>query len=491
MHDLLSTRARSGHSSAIRDLLRLTEQPGILSLAGGLPTAESFPTDELRGAAARILDASGPYGPQALQYGRTEGVTELRELVAAQSGVPAETVVVTTGSQQALDLIARCTIDPGDVVVVESPTYVGALQAIRAFQPAFEPVPGDLAGLDTIELERRLVAGLRPTLCYVVSNFANPTGATMSLERREHLLRLAQRYGFLVLEDDPYGDLRFRGRPVPSIRSLPGAAEHVASLRTVSKTLAPGLRLGWAALPTWLTDAVVVAKQGVDLHTSTLSQLLALDLLSDVEAHASAGAHVGRALRPPGRGAAGRARAPPRRPDRGGADRRRHVPVGTDGRRRSSTPRSCSARRSSRASRSCPASPSTSTGPAATRRPRTRTCGCRSPRCRPGSSTRRPAGSPPQWTRWRSRRPDAGRVPATPAEAGVAEDRRREGRRERDAGDAGGIVLVRRYVAAPRTVPQRALARSLIRRPVLAAGLPVERPRRTDPRPGHPPTASS
>lgn len=285
MHPLLSHRARTATSSAIRDLLQLAEQPGILSLAGGLPAAASFPTELLRAEAVRVLDDQGPYGPQALQYGRTEGVTELRELLAERSGAAMANIVVTSGSQQALDLVARCLIDPGDVVVVEAPTYVGALQAIRSYQPAFEPIAGDRDGLDTAMLEQRLIEGLRPTACYVVSNFANPTGATMSLARREHLLRLAAEYGFVILEDDPYGDLRFRGTAVPSIRSLPGGADHVVLLRTVSKTVAPGLRIGWAVLPDWLVGSVVIAKQGVDLHTSTLSQYLALGMLADEEAH--------------------------------------------------------------------------------------------------------------------------------------------------------------------------------------------------------------
>jgi 2-aminoadipate transaminase len=287
MRSLLSHRALGATSSAIRDLLRLTEQPGILSLAGGLPAAASFPTAALRDQAVKVLADDGPYGPQALQYGRTEGVTELREVVAARSGEDPSAVVITTGSQQALDLIGRCLIDPGDVVVVESPSYIGALQALRAYDPAFEPIPGDHAGIDTDLLETRLRAGLRPTLCYVVSNFANPTGASLSLDRRVHLLALAQEFGFLVVEDDPYGELRFRGEFVPSIRSLAGAAQHVASVRTVSKTVAPGLRVGWAVLPEWLFDPVVVAKQAVDLHTSTVAQFLALGLLADEEAHAA------------------------------------------------------------------------------------------------------------------------------------------------------------------------------------------------------------
>jgi 2-aminoadipate transaminase len=281
----LSHRARTSTSSAIRDLLKLTEQPGILSLAGGLPAAASFPTARLAEQANTILSDSGPYGPQALQYGRTEGVTELRELLAGLSGAAPASVIVTTGSQQALDLISRCLVDPGDVVVVESPSYIGALQAMRSYAPAFEPIPGDGDGLDTALLEQRLLAGLRPTMCYVVSNFANPTGATLSLQRRHHLLELARRYEFLILEDDPYGDLRFRGESLPSIRDLPGAADHVALARTTSKTVAPGLRIGWAVLPDWLVDPVVVAKQAVDLHTSTLSQYLVLGLLTDQTAH--------------------------------------------------------------------------------------------------------------------------------------------------------------------------------------------------------------
>jgi DNA-binding transcriptional MocR family regulator len=284
---LLSQRASTATSSAIRDLLRLTEQPGILSLAGGLPSAEGFPLDELRVAAAAVLDASGTYGSGALQYGRTEGVTELRELLAARSAASADHVIVTTGSQQALDLLGRCLVDEGDVVVVESPSYIGALQALRGHGALFEPVPGDHDGIDTIELEHRLAGGLRPVACYVVPNFANPTGATLSLARRQHLLDLARRFDFVVIEDDPYGDLRFRGHALPSIRHLPGADDHVALVRSTSKTLAPGLRIGWAVLPGWLVDAVVVAKQAVDLHTPTLSQHLALSLLADEATHAA------------------------------------------------------------------------------------------------------------------------------------------------------------------------------------------------------------
>lgn len=288
MSSRLSERARGATSSAIRDLLKLTEQPGILSLAGGLPNAGSFPVAELRRAAMELLDASGTYGPGALQYGRTEGITPLRELVAAHRISPTdpEHVVITTGSQQAIDLLGRVLIDRGDVVVVESPSYVGALQALRAYDPQLVGVPGDGEGIDTEALERLLAGGLRPVACYVVANFANPTGATLSAVRRAHLLELARRYEFVILEDDPYGELRFRGTPTTPIRDLPGAADHVVALGTVSKVLAPGLRVGWAVLPEWLVSPLVIAKQAVDLHTSTLSQHLAVALLSDAEAQA-------------------------------------------------------------------------------------------------------------------------------------------------------------------------------------------------------------
>ncbi len=228
------------------------------------------------------------YGPGALQYGRTEGITPLRELVAARRATPTdpEHVVITTGSQQAIDLLGRVLVDPGDVVVVESPSYVGALQALRAYEPDLVGVAGDGEGIDTVALEELLVAGLRPVACYVVANFANPTGTTLSAARRTHLLELARHFEFVIIEDDPYGELRFRGEPATPMRDLPDAGDHVIGLGSTSKVLAPGLRVGWAVLPEWLVSPVVIAKQAVDLHTSTLSQHLAVALLADAEAQA-------------------------------------------------------------------------------------------------------------------------------------------------------------------------------------------------------------
>ena len=273
MEALLSERARGSTSSTIRDLLRLSSQPHILSMAGGLPAPELFPVDEL-GAIAACLFGTDAAARAALQYGPTEGCDELRAIVAPDAD-PAN-VLITTGSQQALDLLARTLVDRDDIVVVESPSYLGALQAMRAEQPNLVPIENDVEGLDTTQLERHLVGGLRPKLCYVVPNFSNPSGATLSCERRRHLAALADTYGFVVIEDDPYGLLRYEGAAIEPIRAH-GA--NVVTLGSTSKTLAPGLRVGWAVLPKWLMAPMVRAKQAADLHTSSLSQAIAAQAL--------------------------------------------------------------------------------------------------------------------------------------------------------------------------------------------------------------------
>ena len=278
MEALLSRRAAGASSSVIRDLLRLVEQPGVLSLAGGLPAAGCFPVSRLRRAADRALSAGGRYGGAALQYGPTEGDDQLRALAADLLDSPVDDVLVTTGSQQGLDLVARALVDPGDVVVVESPSYVGGLQALRACEPNFVAVPIDADGLCTDELERRLHGGLRPKLVYTIPNFQNPSGTTLALERRRHLAALADRFGFVVLEDDPYGALRFRGDPIPSVRTW---SDRTVTLGTASKLLAPGLRVAWLAAPRWLVGALIRLKQATDLHTSTFAQRIVADVLAD------------------------------------------------------------------------------------------------------------------------------------------------------------------------------------------------------------------
>lgn len=281
----LSSRARAATSSVIRDLLHLVDRPDMLSLAGGLPAPELMPVDRLAAAAAVVAS------PRAFQYGPTEGMGELREVLGARLACRADDVIVTTGSQQGLDLLARVLVDPGDVVVVESPSYLGSLQAFRASGAKIVAVPGDGDGLRTDRLEALLTRGLRPKAVYVVSEFANPSGATLSADRRRHLVDLARRHGFVIVDDDPYGELRWAGARSAAMVDLDGGREVVAALGSASKILAPGLRIGWLRAPARLADAVVRAKQAADLHTGSFDQLVAADVLGDdrfMAAHAAA-----------------------------------------------------------------------------------------------------------------------------------------------------------------------------------------------------------
>jgi 2-aminoadipate transaminase len=270
MKDALSHRARNTGSSRIRELLHLTERPQMLSLAGGLPAEEALPIERVREALAAALTTS------ALQYGPTEGIRDLRQFVAEQCGVTVDEVLITNGAQQALDLIARAVIDDGDAAVVESPAYLGAIQVLRSVDASITAVPSDEAGLDTTALNDMITSGLRPKLIYVVSNFHNPTGVTLSAARRIELSQIARRTDALIVDDDPYGDLRFAGKAVTPID-----APSLVRVGTVSKVLAPGLRVGWMVGPTWLVDACVRLKQATDLHTSTLNQYVVLELLRD------------------------------------------------------------------------------------------------------------------------------------------------------------------------------------------------------------------
>lgn len=284
---LLTPAARHRRSSTIRELLTLADRPGMRSLAGGLPAADALATPLVAAALGRALDPHGPYGPVALQYGPTEGWGPLRELVrtrvAALTGRSTDDVeaVVTTGSQQGLSLLGEALLGPGDTLVVAAPTYLGALSALGGPGVRIKAVASDRDGLRVDDLARRLRYGLRPKAVYVVPDFDNPTGAVLSVERRRALAQLADRYGFLVIEDDPYRDLRFRGEPLPPVAAF---GEHVVRLESASKVIAPGLRVGWMSAPSALgpvLDAVVRGKQAADLHTSSLSQVVVADVLGD------------------------------------------------------------------------------------------------------------------------------------------------------------------------------------------------------------------
>ncbi len=276
-----ATRTKGLRSSAIRDLLKVTEMPNMLSLAGGLPTADSFPLPDLRREADRLL---GEFGPRVVQYSATDGMVELRRWLSQHYTVELQRpvaidgeIVVTHGSQQALDLLAKILVDPGDVVVSESPAYLGAVQAFELFEPRFEVIPGDEHGMKVELLAERLAAGLRPKLIYVVPNFHNPSGATLSLERRQLLARLADEYELLIVEDDPYGAIRFAGTELPPVAAF---TTRVVHLSTFSKVVAPGFRVGWMIGPPEVMAMVARAKQAADLHTATFPQLLLANIVS-------------------------------------------------------------------------------------------------------------------------------------------------------------------------------------------------------------------
>lgn len=274
-------------SSVIRELLKLTEQPDIISFAGGLPAPEVFPVKEFQEACNRVL---AKQGAQALQYSTTEGYRPLREMIArhtARYSVPItpDNILITSGSQQALDFIGRLFINRGDYIVVESPTYLGALQAWNAYGAQYIPVRSDENGMIVDELEEALRVG--PKFIYVLPNFQNPSGSTLSLERRERLVALADRYGVPIIEDDPYGQLRYDGEHLPSVVYLDnhfrngGEGEYrgnVIYLSTFSKLLAPGLRLAWVVAPPNVIRKLVMAKQAADLHTSTFNQQVAYEV---------------------------------------------------------------------------------------------------------------------------------------------------------------------------------------------------------------------
>ena len=280
-----ASRLDAIETSAIRELFKLLGKPGIISFAGGFPDSAMFDVEGIRAATERAL-AQEPGA--ALQYGATEGYQPLREQLAAfmvSKGVPdaaPEQLIVTTGSQQALDLIGKTMISPGDKVIVEAPTFLATIQCFRLYGADLITAPMDSDGVQTDALEQ-LIIEHRPKLIYLIPTFGNPSGATLSHERRLRVLQLAAQYQTLVVEDDPYGDLYFNAAPPPSLLALssqvPGSRDWLAHCGSLSKVLSPGLRIGWLMAPPALLANAVMCKQFSDAHTSTFAQAVAAQYL--------------------------------------------------------------------------------------------------------------------------------------------------------------------------------------------------------------------
>ena len=280
---LYADRAEGMRASDIREILKVTARPDVISLAGGLPAPELFPIDEYRRAYEWVLESDGA---TALQYGPSEGYWPLRTLLSqrlASFGIEStpDDILITNGSQQALDLVAKMLLNPGDTVLLEKPTYLGALQAFNQYQATYAVARMDEKGMLVDEVERILSQqhdrGRRIKFIYAQPNFQNPTGRTMSLERRRRLVELASNYGVPIVEDDPYGELRYEGEAIPSLKALDSDGT-VIYLGTFSKILAPGFRLGWVVAAPEAMETLLHGKQPSDLHTGMAQQMATFEV---------------------------------------------------------------------------------------------------------------------------------------------------------------------------------------------------------------------
>ena len=247
--------------SPVREIFKKVDLASIYSFAGGYPDAATFPTEDIRRISAEVLEK---YGAKALQYGATQGVPELRAVIAKRYGVPVENVQITTSSQQGIDVCTRVLVNPGDVVLTTAPTYLGALQSFKSYR-------ADIRTLDTFDFSRPA------KFCYVIPDFQNPSGETMTLEERRKLVALAREHDFLIVEDSPYRELRYSGEPVPTIYSL--APERTLFLGSFSKVFAPGFRLGWILGAPELLDQIYVCKQSLDLCPPVFDQYIAAEFM--------------------------------------------------------------------------------------------------------------------------------------------------------------------------------------------------------------------
>ena len=284
-----SKRVPADGTDAVGAILQAAADPKIISFAGGLPAPELFPVKEMKAAVDKVFEE---HGQEAMQYGAAKGVTALREViqqhVKEKEDVDSEldNVLVTTGSEQALDVVGKAFVDPGDTVLVEQPTYLCALDVFRSYGANFASVEMDEDGMKMDALEEALKANPNTKLIYTVPNFQNPTGRTMTEERRKQLAELAEKYDVYVLEDNPYGEIRFAGQHVPAVKSFDKSG-HVLYMSTFSKTLAPGFRLGWLVADEDVVNKLTVLKQSADLHTDNLAQFAVAQFFADndLDAH--------------------------------------------------------------------------------------------------------------------------------------------------------------------------------------------------------------
>ena len=283
-HHLFARRMESMRSSAVRDLFEAATSPGIISLSGGMPDIAGLPLEQISASAARAILEEGV---AALQYGDTTGRTQTRKIICdlmkdVDVDIEPDDIIITSGAQQALELLGKAIIDPGDVVITEGPSYLGALQAFSAYEPDVHTIPSDEDGMNIDLLAEELARlGRRGAkFIYTIPTFNNPSGVTLSLERRIRLLELAREYDILVIEDDAYGRLRFEGEHLPVMRSMDS---NILYLGTVSKTFAPGLRTGWVVGPRPILDKIKLVKQGDDLCGSTLNQVLVERYFTEID----------------------------------------------------------------------------------------------------------------------------------------------------------------------------------------------------------------
>ncbi len=287
-------------ASEIRELLKLTQRAEVISFAGGLPAPELFPIEELKRISKEVLEENGT---AALQYGPTEGYRPLREKITERMkkvyvDINVDNILVTSGSQQGLDFAAKIFINPGDIIICESPSYLGAINAFKAYEPNFIEVETDDEGMIMEDLEEVLKNNDNVKFIYVIPDFQNPSGKTWSSERRKKLVELANKYNIAIVEDNPYGELRFEGEILPAIKHY-DTEGRVIFLGTFSKIFCPGLRLGWVAADKEVLEKFIMVKQGADLQSSSISQMEIAKFLEtyDIEAHIDKIKNVYRARR--------------------------------------------------------------------------------------------------------------------------------------------------------------------------------------------------